>query len=134
MAIGNIGGGGGVVAREMTPATDPTPIVDAPAPEITGSGPDHARRTGDLLELIEVIAPAVQADGGTLRLLAADTDTGKVTVELAGACGSCAVASQTLEGGIARILRQRLDWITEVAGTVDDDPAATGWGGWTPRS
>ena len=89
---------------------------------------------GDLVELMEVIAPAVEADGGTLRLVSADTDTGQVTVELAGACGSCAVASQTLEGGISRILRQRLDWVTDIAGTVDDDPAATGHGGWVPRT
>lgn len=108
--------------------------ADMSAATITGSGPDHDRRVRDILELIEVIRPAVEADGGTLNLTAVDTDTGDVTVELAGACGSCAVASLTLEGGIARIMRQRLDWVTEVHGTVEDDPAATGWGGWTPRS
>ncbi len=107
---------------------------DAFTPTITGSGPEHERRARDLVELMEVIAPAVEADGGTLRLVSADTDSGQVTVELAGACGSCAVASQTLEGGISRILRQRLDWVTDIAGTVDDDPAATGHGGWVPRS
>ncbi len=101
---------------------------------ITGSGPDHQRRGSDLLELIDVIRPAVEADGGTLQLVSADTDTGVVNVELAGACGSCAVAGLTLEGGISRILQQRLDWVTEVHGTVDDDPAATGYGGWTPKT
>jgi Fe-S cluster biogenesis protein NfuA len=130
--VGNIG----VLARvaRLDMSSDHAPSVETASPTIEGSGPEHARRAADLLELMEVIGPAVEADGGTLRLVSADTDTGRVTVELAGACGSCAVASQTLEGGIARILRQRLDWITDVAGTVDDDPAATGWGGWTPRS
>ncbi len=101
---------------------------------ITGVGPDHDRRVRDLLELIDVVRPAVEADGGTLRLVSADTDTGQVLVELAGACGSCAVAGLTLEGGISRILRQRLDWVTDVKGSVEDDPSATGWGGWTPRT
>lgn len=102
--------------------------------QLSGSGPEHERRVRDLLELMDVVRPAVEADGGTLYLRAADTDTGEVTVELAGACGSCAVASMTLEGGITRILKQRLDWVTEVRGHVEDDPSATGFGGWTPKA
>jgi Fe-S cluster biogenesis protein NfuA len=116
----------------MDPTADVT--IDLLAPAITGTGPDHERRVSDLLELMDVVRPAVEADGGTLRLVAADTDSGLVKVELAGACGSCAVAGLTLEGGISRILRQRLDWVTEVDGSVDDDPEATGWGGWTPHT
>jgi Fe-S cluster biogenesis protein NfuA len=115
---------------ETTTDTDTAPVTVA----VTGGGPDHERRVSDLLELIDVIRPAVEADGGTLHLKAVDTDTGDVTVELAGACGSCAVASLTLEGGITRILRQRLDWITEVHGEVEEDPDAVGWGAWTPQT
>lgn len=110
-----------------------TSTSTGPAPAITGSGPDHDRRVRDLLELMDVVRPAVEADGGNLRLVAVDTDAGVVRVELAGACGSCAVASMTLEGGITRILRQRLDWVTEVQGGVEEDPEATGFGGWTPK-
>ncbi len=110
-------------------------LTDVSEPAVlTGGGPDHDRRVRDLLELMDVVRPAVEADGGTLRLVSADTDNGKVQVELAGACGSCEVAGMTLEGGISRILRQRLDWITDVQGTVQEDPLATGWGGWTPRA
>jgi Fe-S cluster biogenesis protein NfuA len=108
--------------------------TDVLAPVLTGEGQDHERRVRDLLDLMDVIRPAVEADGGSLRLVGANTDTGEVHVELAGACGSCAVASLTLEGGITRILQQRLDWVTDVHGAVEEDPAATGWGGWTPRS
>ena len=115
----------------MDSTTDIAP--DLSGITIAGSGPDHQRRVRDLLELIDVVRPAVEADGGTLNLRAVDTDSGDVTVELAGACGSCAVASLTLEGGITRIMRQRLDWVTAVHGNVEDDPTATGVGGWTPR-
>ena len=120
----------------MDPAADltaaPTGVSEPAA--LTGAGPEHDRRVRDLLELMDVVRPAVEADGGTLRLVSADTDSGKVQVELAGACGSCEVAGMTLEGGISRILRQRLDWITDVSGTVQEDPLATGWGGWTPKT
>jgi Fe-S cluster biogenesis protein NfuA len=115
----------------MDSTTDIAP--DLSGITVAGSGPDHERRVRDLLDLIVVIRPAVEADGGTLHLRAVDTDSGDVTVELAGACGSCAVAGLTLEGGINRIMKQRLDWVTEVHGSVEEDPTATGTGGWTPR-
>lgn len=114
-------------------ASADTPTDDTTM-QLTGAGPDHDRRVRDLLELMDVVRPAVEADGGTLHLRAADTDTGEITVQLAGACGSCAVASMTLEGGITRIMKQRLDWVTEVRGKVEDDPTATGFGGWTPKA
>jgi len=113
--------------------TTQTP-TETPAMKLVGTGPDHERRVRDVLDLIDVVRPAVEADGGTLHLRAVDTDSGEVTVELAGACGSCAVASLTLEGGITRIMKQRLDWVTEVHGKVEEDLSATGFGGWTPKS
>ncbi|MCY7298830.1 MAG: hypothetical protein LH616_06430, partial [Ilumatobacteraceae bacterium] len=51
---------------------------DLSAITIAGSGPDHERRVSDLLELIDVVRPAVEADGGTLHLRAVDTDSGEV--------------------------------------------------------
>ena len=40
---------------------------------------------------IEVIRPALQADGGDIVLHDVDEDTGVVTVTLVGACGTCPV-------------------------------------------
>ncbi|MHB8438496.1 MAG: NifU family protein, partial [Acidimicrobiales bacterium] len=83
--------------------------------------------------------PSVQADGGDLELVAFDVDAGTVEVQLKGACSSCAISSATLKGGVERILRSRLDWVTEVFGGVDEaaDPfesAAQGRGGYVPRT
>jgi len=58
--------------------------------------------------------------GGDLALLSADVVTGVVEVQLQGACSSCAVSSSTLQGGVDRILRDRLPWVTEVRGGVDE--------------
>jgi Fe-S cluster biogenesis protein NfuA len=82
--------------------------------------------------------PAVQADGGDLQLTHADVERGVVEVQLQGACSSCAISAVTLQGGVERILRDRLPWITEVQGGVDEsiDPfesAAMGQGGYTPK-
>jgi Fe-S cluster biogenesis protein NfuA len=99
---------------------------------------ERAKRLGDLQALIELMRPAVQADGGDLVLVSANVETGVVEVQLAGSCSSCAVSSATLQGGVERILTDRLDWVTEVVGGVDEsmddlESAALGRGGYVPR-
>jgi Fe-S cluster biogenesis protein NfuA len=63
---------------------------------------------------IQVIRPALQADGGDIVLLDVDEATGVVTVELTGACIGCPASTQTLKAGIERIMRDRVDGVTEV--------------------
>jgi Fe-S cluster biogenesis protein NfuA len=63
---------------------------------------------------IEVIRPALQADGGDVMLRDVDEATGIVTVELVGACGTCPVSTETLQAGIERIMRDRVDGVTRV--------------------
>ena len=63
---------------------------------------------------IEVIRPALQADGGDIILHAVNEDTGIVEVELTGACVGCPASTQTLKAGIERIMRDRVDGVTEV--------------------
>jgi Fe-S cluster biogenesis protein NfuA len=110
-------------------ATDTAPVVDDAEVE---------RRRIELDDLIEMMRPSIRLDGGDLRLVSADYVTGAVEVELQGACGSCAIAELTIEGGVETLLRDRLDWITEVKGGVDEsvDPlasAAAGRGAYVPR-
>ena len=63
---------------------------------------------------IAVIRPALQADGGDVVLRDVDTATGVVSVELTGACVGCPSSNQTLKAGIERIMRDRVDGVTEV--------------------
>lgn len=63
---------------------------------------------------IEVIRPALQADGGDIVLRDVDEVTGIVSVTLVGACGTCPASSQTLKAGIERIMRDRVEGVTEV--------------------
>ena len=65
-------------------------------------------------ETIEVIRPALQADGGDIELQDVDEATGIITVRLVGACGTCPASTQTLKAGIERIMRVRIDGVTEV--------------------
>ena len=72
---------------------------------------------------IEVIRPALQADHGDIELIDVDETTGVVTVRLIGACGTCPVSTQTLKGGIERIMRDRVDGVTEVINVADAEAA-----------
>jgi Fe-S cluster biogenesis protein NfuA len=65
-------------------------------------------------QTIEAIRPALQADGGDIVLHDVDEDSGVVTVTLVGACGTCPVSTDTLKAGIERIMRDRVDGVTEV--------------------
>lgn len=67
-----------------------------------------------LLEAIEVIRPALQADGGDMTLVGVDEETGRVDIELVGACGSCPASTMTLKAGIERILKDRVPGVTEI--------------------
>jgi Fe-S cluster biogenesis protein NfuA len=67
-----------------------------------------------ILSTIDVIRPALQADGGDIVLKSVDEDTGKVEVELVGACGTCPASTVTMRAGIERILRDRVGGVTEV--------------------
>lgn len=70
---------------------------------------------------IEVIRPAIQADGGDIFLRDVDEDTGVVTVELTGACVTCPASSLTLKAGVERILKDRVEGVTEVRQHGVDD-------------
>ena len=99
---------------------------------------ERATREPALEELMELMRPAVQADGGDLAVISVDYELGIVEVELQGACGSCAISSATLTDGVERLLKERLPWVTQVRGGVDEsvDPfesAAMGRGGYVPR-
>lgn len=69
---------------------------------------DQVRKT------IEVIRPAIQADGGDIFLRDFDPDSGVVTVELVGACVSCPASTVTLKAGVERILKDRVPGVTSV--------------------
>lgn len=69
---------------------------------------DQVRRT------IDVIRPAVRADGGDIFLRRVDPDTGVVTVELTGSCGSCPSSTVALQAGVARIIKDRVPGVTAV--------------------
>lgn len=71
-------------------------------------------------DVIEIVRPAIQADGGDINLLDVDEASGVVTVELTGACVSCPASTVTLKAGIERIMKDRVPGVTEVRQPGED--------------
>lgn len=63
-------------------------------------------------EALELIRPAIQMDGGDIKLMR--VVDGRVTVQLLGTCETCPISPVTLKAGVERILRERVPGVTEV--------------------
>lgn len=82
--------------------------------------PDSVPPVREQVEVVVAkIRPAVQADGGDLALIDVDEATGIVTVELSGACVTCPASTVTLKAGIERILKDKVEGVTEVVNAGD---------------
>ena len=68
-----------------------------------------------LNDTIEYIRPAVQADGGDIKL--ASVNDGVVNIEMLGACQGCPLSIATLKSGIERILKDKVPGVVEVIAT-----------------
>jgi Fe-S cluster biogenesis protein NfuA len=81
----------------------------------------------DLMDAIDLIRPALQADGGDIRVVEIHEDSGIVDVELLGACVGCPASTMTLKAGVERILKDRVEGLTEVRAIGLDDMGSVGY-------
>jgi Fe-S cluster biogenesis protein NfuA len=63
--------------------------------------------------VIDLIRPAVQADGGDIELVDV-TAAGVVQIRFHGACHGCPSSTMTLQMGIERNVRERVPEVTQV--------------------
>lgn len=63
--------------------------------------------------VINLIRPAVQADGGDIELVDV-TSAGLVQIRFHGACHGCPSSNMTLRDGIVRNLREKVPEVTDV--------------------
>jgi Fe-S cluster biogenesis protein NfuA len=63
----------------------------------------------------------VQEDGGDIRYVGFEEDTGLVTVELAGSCVGCPSSSVTLKQGVENMLMHYIPEVTAVIALEEKD-------------
>lgn len=64
--------------------------------------------------VIEILRPAIQADGGDIEFIGLDVTSGVVTVQLTGACVGCPSSTVTMKAGIERIMKDCVPGVTAV--------------------
>ena len=84
-------------------------------PEVKDRDPNVEIDMDILNDTIEYIRPAVQADGGDIKL--ASVNEGVVNIEMLGACQGCPLSIATLKSGIERILKDKVPGVLEVIAT-----------------
>ena len=84
-------------------------------PEVNDRDPNSEIDMDVLNDTIEYIRPAVQADGGDIKL--ASVNDGVVNIEMLGACQGCPLSIATLKSGIERILKDKVPGVVEVIAT-----------------
>ena len=67
----------------------------------------------EVKKVLELIRPALQADGGDVELVEVGDD-GVVKVRLVGACGHCPMSTMTLKMGIEKTLKDKVPGVKEV--------------------
>ena len=90
-------------------------MADINFPEVKDRDPNSEIDMDVLNDTIEDIRPAVQADGGDIKL--ASVNDGVVNIEMLGACQGCPLSIATLKSGIERILKDKVPGVVEVIAT-----------------
>ncbi|QPG73899.1 hypothetical protein FOA43_001214 [Brettanomyces nanus] len=66
------------------------------------------------------IQPAIQEDGGDIKFIKYDADSGTVYLKLIGACKSCSSSEVTLKNGIEEMLKYYIDEVKAVKQVIED--------------
>jgi len=75
-----------------------------------------------VIEALNSIRGALQADGGDVELVEIIENEGLVKVRLTGACGGCPMSQMTLQMGIERILKQQVPEVKRVVAVQQAPP------------
>ena len=67
------------------------------------------------------IRPFVQEDGGDIKFVDFDEESGVVMIQMKGSCAGCPSSSVTLKNGIENMLKHYVAEVTECRAVEDDD-------------
>jgi len=84
-------------------------------PEDTKITEDDSESVAMIKEIIQTrVRPFVQEDGGDLRFVSFDKESGLVLVEMKGSCAGCPSSAVTLKNGIENMLKHYVEEVKEV--------------------
>ena len=95
------------------PSTVPNVATNSPVDPVLETIPVLETTRERVQSVINLIRPAVQADGGDIELVDV-TGQGVVQIRFHGACHGCPSSTMTLHNGIERNLREKVPEVTQV--------------------
>ncbi len=72
-------------------------------------------------EVLALLRQGIAMHGGDVKLIDVDPETGKVQVELVGACVGCPMSDLTLKAGIEDTLMQMIPEVKEVINVTSEE-------------
>jgi Fe-S cluster biogenesis protein NfuA len=74
--------------------------------------------TGDMRNRVEraldKVRPAMRADGGDARVVECDEESGKVSIEMLGACGGCPLSQLDFSYAIESLIRREVPEVRDI--------------------
>jgi Fe-S cluster biogenesis protein NfuA len=74
-----------------------------------------------VIEVLNSVRGALQADGGDIELVDVDEAEGIVKVRLTGACGGCPMSQVTLQMGVERVVKQQVPQVKRVIAVRNEE-------------
>jgi Fe-S cluster biogenesis protein NfuA len=69
---------------------------------------------GQVERALDKVRPALQADGGDARVVECDETSGKVSIEMLGACGGCPLSQLDFVYAIESLIRREVPEVRDI--------------------
>ncbi len=69
---------------------------------------------GQVEKALDKVRPALQADGGAARVVECDEASGKVSIEMLGACGGCPLSQLDFVYAIESLIRREVPQVRDI--------------------
>ena len=84
------------------------PVVREGYSYIIGPMNDARNMRGRVEKALDKVRPALKADGGDARVVECDEESGKVSIEMLGACGGCPLSQLDFVYAIESLIRREV--------------------------
>jgi Fe-S cluster biogenesis protein NfuA len=69
---------------------------------------------GQVEKALDKVRPALRADGGDARVVECDETSGKVSIEMLGACGGCPLSQLDFVYAIESLIRREVPQVRDI--------------------
>jgi Fe-S cluster biogenesis protein NfuA len=82
--------------------------------DIIGPMNDAANMRSRIEKALDKVRPALKADGGDARVVECDEASGKVSIEMLGACGGCPLSQLDFVYAVESLIRREVPEVRDI--------------------